>query len=368
MPTSVRSILGTTGERRLPADLSGRMIMSVPTSNEYRDSVPGPIVLHSADVDEAVAGVSSVLHPHELNKFTAGAHFQADLKAIVTPDMTCGKLRYSGVSDLYCPYISGVHVNLPLAGRLLSISGGRQTNVDHGTGIVYDTDSDARLLTSADSAPFVLALKVTRSVVHTTLEDMLGRPVAEPVRLGGAIDLTHPDGRAWRTVLLAMYQSQTQGSFWTNAHLAEPVRYLVLAGLLNLAHHQYSDDLADPWAPVSHVSIRRAVDFINVDPSAALTPLSIAREVGLSVRALQRGFRKYMQITPTEYIRSIRMKGAHEALTEGDPATHTVAAIASRWGFTHYGRFASDYRRRYGISPSETLQRPAKTAPRHHHS
>ena len=341
--------------------------MSLSTSAERDDSTSGPIVLHSEDVDEAIAGVSSVFHPHELSRFASGAHFRADLNAVVAADMVCGKIRYSNVTRLYCPYISGVHVNLPLSGRFLSASGGQQTPVEYGTAVVYDTGSDASL-TPTDTQPNVFAVKFEPSVVHDTLEELLGRPVAQPIRLGGAVNITSPEGRAWRTVLLATYRSQIDGSFWTNPRLAEPMRYLVVAGLLNLTRHQYSDDLSNPPATVARAPIRRAADFITVDPMAALTPVSIAREVGLSVRALQRGFRKYLDTTPTEYVRSVRMKGAHDALAQADPASHTVAGIASRWGFTHYGRFASEYRQRYGVSPSHTLQRRAASATHRRHS
>jgi AraC-like DNA-binding protein len=31
-------------------------------------------------------------------------------------------------------------------------------------------------------------------------------------------------------------------------------------------------------------------------------------------------------------------------------------AVALRWGFTHYGRFAAQYRQRFGCSPSQTLR------------
>lgn len=48
----------------------------------------------------------------------------------------------------------------------------------------------------------------------------------------------------------------------------------------------------------------------------------------------------------------------HEDLTGGDPARrHTVAEVAYRWGFAHLGRFAHDYRARYGESPSTTSRR-----------
>jgi AraC-like DNA-binding protein len=48
----------------------------------------------------------------------------------------------------------------------------------------------------------------------------------------------------------------------------------------------------------------------------------------------------------------------HEDLTGGDRAHRpTVAEVAYRWGFTHLGRFAHDYRSRYGELPSTTLRR-----------
>jgi len=34
-----------------------------------------------------------------------------------------------------------------------------------------------------------------------------------------------------------------------------------------------------------------------------------------------------------------------------------VAEVAARHGFLHAGRFAADYRRRFGESPSQTLAR-----------
>ena len=48
---------------------------------------------------------------------------------------------------------------------------------------------------------------------------------------------------------------------------------------------------------------------------------------------------------------------AHRALQEADPSQGaTVAEIAARWGFSHPGRFAVDYRHVYGRHPSETLR------------
>ena len=53
----------------------------------------------------------------------------------------------------------------------------------------------------------------------------------------------------------------------------------------------------------------------------------------------------------------MRLSRVHDELRNADPTRVTVAAAAHRWGFAHLGRFASAYREKYGVAPSETLRR-----------
>ncbi len=83
----------------------------------------------------------------------------------------------------------------------------------------------------------------------------------------------------------------------------------------------------------------------------------LAAAASSSPCALQEGFRRHLDMTPMEFVRGVRMARAHEELARADPHSGTnVAQIASRWGFGHLGRFARDYRRRYGQLPSTTLR------------
>ena len=50
------------------------------------------------------------------------------------------------------------------------------------------------------------------------------------------------------------------------------------------------------------------------------------------------------------------MERAHLICSTPSLGTLSVAALAARWGFTHLGRFAMEYRRRYGHYPSQTLR------------
>jgi AraC-like DNA-binding protein len=108
---------------------------------------------------------------------------------------------------------------------------------------------------------------------------------------------------------------------------------------------------------VASASIRRAVAFVDDHAHDPITMSDIAVAAGIEPRGLQVGFGRYLDTTPTGYLRRVRMERAHRDLLLADPAAgDTVCDIARRWGFVHVGRFAVQYRKIYGRSPSQTLQ------------
>ncbi|GGQ70152.1 AraC family transcriptional regulator [Couchioplanes azureus] len=107
---------------------------------------------------------------------------------------------------------------------------------------------------------------------------------------------------------------------------------------------------------VPPATVRRAVAYIDAHAAEAVTGEDIAAAAGVSVRALQAGFRRHLDITPLGYLRRVRLDRAHRDLQAADPtAGATVAAIARRWGFADLSRFAADYRRTFGRLPRHTL-------------
>jgi AraC-like DNA-binding protein len=108
---------------------------------------------------------------------------------------------------------------------------------------------------------------------------------------------------------------------------------------------------------VPPATVRRAVAFIDTHAADPITLDDIATAAGIGVRGLQSGFACHRDCSPMAYLRRVRMEGAHRDLQAGDRLHgDTVAGIARRWGFATPGRFAVDYRRAYGRSPSRTLR------------
>ena len=57
------------------------------------------------------------------------------------------------------------------------------------------------------------------------------------------------------------------------------------------------------------------------------------------------------------YLREVRLRRAHTALSAADRDATTVRAIATSVGMLHPSRFAAAYREAFGETPSDTLNR-----------
>lgn len=104
-------------------------------------------------------------------------------------------------------------------------------------------------------------------------------------------------------------------------------------------------------------AVRQAAAFIHAHADQPLTLPQIAAAAGLGGRALQYGFRRYFDTTPTGYLRRVRLERADAELRDADPASGlTVAAVARRWGWLSASQFTAAYRQRFGVLPSHTLR------------
>jgi AraC-like DNA-binding protein len=118
--------------------------------------------------------------------------------------------------------------------------------------------------------------------------------------------------------------------------------------------------VVDPTAQDRHdatgTTVRRATAFIEQHPDEDISVADIAAAANVSIRAVQFAFRRQLDTTPMAYLRTVRLDHAHHDLLATDPAQgDTVTGIAARWGFYSNSRFATRYRRAYGVSPRDTL-------------
>ena len=269
--------------------------------------------------------------------------------------LTVGQISFSGPVSLVVAELDAYHVSMPTIGRMQARHAGHEVVAGPSTGIVFGPGNPVYAMHDANSAE--LAVKIERDALEQELAGLLGRPIAGPIDLPPAIDLSGGPGYSWsRLVRLLCDELEYKESLIYQPLIAEQLRSSVLSGLLLSIPHRYHAELTGPATAGPSRAIRRVVDAVHDEPERPFSVADLAATAGMSVRSLQEGFRRHLGCTPMAYLQQVRLLRAHESLRLADPLRTTVAAIAYRWGFAHLGRFASAYRERFGEAPSDTLR------------
>jgi AraC-like DNA-binding protein len=316
------------------------------------------ISLHVTEPDEAREVCGRVYYPHRLSILHEPARFAMSLSALNLGPVSVGLLRYAGEVCLETAELeTGYEINVPLSGRLLTSSGPAEVYATPRTAALYRPDARTRLQGWADGGT-LFGLKVERSALEARLAELAGTAVRGVIPIGPSLDLRTGGGRRWWALAraLAALAADPDGPL-TRPVVVRPLLDSVLVALLYAADHPYRATLDAPCPRPGPAAVHRAVDLLEAEPERPWTVGDLARRVGLSTRALQYGFAAQAGLSPMAYLRQVRLQRAHADLRAGGGAGPSVAGVASRWGFTNFGRFAAAYRARYGHAPSETLRR-----------
>jgi AraC-like DNA-binding protein len=309
------------------------------------------------DPAQAEAVVGDFYLPNRLEVSPRESRLDMSLSALKLGQLTVGRLGYGQDVRLVTEEATNFHVDVPIVGHA-EMSAGRAEPVatQLGEAAVFCPGEHARMRWSDNCVQ--LCLMVPRASLDTQLEELLGRSVVRPLRFDFSMDLRGPIGRSWIDTLRLLARELDEGpGLLLHQHAGPHVQSLLLDGLLLGQPHSYSEEIEGRTRPGTAATIARAVDLINERADQPWSSTSLAREVHLSVRALQEGFRRDVGQPPMRYLRDVRLRRVHGVLRDARPGSTTVEAVATRWGFLHMSRFAAAYRAAFGESPSSTLAR-----------
>lgn len=313
--------------------------------------------LHTLDVDEARHVVAEAFCPHRLTALDHARQFETRFHSMRTTHLSLSYLDYGGRVHI-APYEQETFylVLIPLAGKAELTFGREQALYDANGASIPPVDRRYDIHVSADSPHLVVW--IARSRLEEHLRTMLARPVVDPIRFTLGMDMTAPAVQSWRRVVNLLVDEVDGGGVIPTEPLAmRELERLLLSQLLLAQPNNYSALLREQPRGTAPKAIRRAARLIETHAAEPLTVEDIAEAIGLSVRTLQDGFRRFLNTTPTSYLREVRLRHVHEELIAADPADTTVTEIAIRWGFLHVGRFSTQYHHRFGEPPSATLRR-----------
>lgn len=265
-----------------------------------------------------------------------------------TGSMTVDEVAIQGRLTLEIPAADTVVVIQPRAGSL-SVAGGPSATADfpilvaHGMSCVLHCNG-------ARFDVVVLAAEVLHAVAaewHTALSQQTQFLKRRPRSRAAA--------RAWHRALDYVLTTLASADTAQQPIIAAGMANLLAGALLecypsNLTEQDPASGLALPE------TLKEAVSFIHRHTTEDIGINDVAAAVHLTPRAVQYLFRRRLGTTPTEYMRRVRLRRAHQELIAATAGTSTVTEIAQRWGFAHTGRFAVLYRQTYGRSPHSTLR------------
>jgi AraC-like DNA-binding protein len=279
-----------------------------------------------------------------------GVDFAADgvrIGSVTVGEVRYGTAVYVTASDLETAY----HVLVPLTGAVQSRQRGHVVTADPSCAVVLQPVGDIELTWAADCR--LLSVKVDRAVLEREMDAALDRQVSSPMPLGATFATHTGPGRSWAALVrLVLAEMRGADGLLHQPQMARRLRDLVVSGLALTVEHPYSSE------PVARRprTVKRALDAMHAEPAYPFTAADLAAVAGVGIRVLQESFKQHVGVPPLTYLRRLRLDGVHAELSRADPWQVSVGEVAARWGFTHFGRFAGAYRKRYGVPPSQTLR------------
>lgn len=179
------------------------------------------------------------------------------------------------------------------------------------------------------------------------------------VRFSGNFALTRELERSWRALSAYVRNIVFATDEVLENRLIRDSSFGMVAAAALATFPNNTLDLPDANDGLSAVpaAVRRAIAFMEDRIAQPISLEDIAGASRLSPRGLQDAFIRIVGVSPTRYLRRMRLEAAHADLVNADStAGDTVAVIARRWGFAHLARFSARYRQEYGEYPADTLR------------
>lgn len=310
--------------------------------------------VRTADLDTAREQLTRTFVEHEMS---VGDRSTLDCRLDLTPSgrLTLARVGYGTDVTLFAPpTCTCYHVNLPLSGaNTVQQNGTSRASVAGRSGIAMLPSSPLSLSWSPDSVQY--AIKLPKELLDAHAAKLAGRPLDGDIRFALGFDLETARGHALMATAGFLHAELTRpGGLATMPTARRELESALMTELLMTIPHQFSACLRGRSAHPQRSKILEVMDYIDEHPDEELSTAELAGIARISVRALQAGFRDLTGMSPRAYVRDVRLDRVHLELGSG--ASGSISDVATRWGFYHLGRFAQQYRERFGVLPSETAR------------
>jgi AraC-like DNA-binding protein len=139
-----------------------------------------------------------------------------------------------------------------------------------------------------------------------------------------------------------------------NSEIVDQEKLIIeLPILLIKSLHKIENKIQKETTRTRKAILRKALIFIEQNIDQSLTTKDIYSHVETSERNLRYIFNDLAELSPKKFIKYLKLNKAKKDLINPTD-NNKIKDIANRWGFTHSGQFADDYKKLFGEFPSES--------------
>ncbi|MDT5147095.1 MAG: hypothetical protein QOC58_1740, partial [Mycobacterium sp.] len=312
----------------------------------------------TTDPDEARIQLTSAYCPHRLTVAGSLSAFRARHAEGGTTGLSVNSTSFGAGTTCVDPltFDDFILVSQQLSGRFAARAESGERVVLPGEHVVLDAHTAYQLRWEANSNLFNVRLPLAE--FETAIAELTGADEPGPIRFPLSWQPSKAGTVAVQKVTHFLLGNAGPGGLLSSGVLlrSQMMRMLV-ASIVDAYGSAVRTADACSSGDVRPPAVRRAIAYLEDAAAEDVRISDVAAAARLSTRALQDAFRRYLDTTPMSYLKSIRLARAHADLRQASvEGGTTVADVAYRWGFGNLGRFAADFRREFGRSPSEVLR------------
>ncbi|WP_193551515.1 AraC family transcriptional regulator [Pseudomonas ovata] len=328
--------------------------MTTTADGQVRD-----IRIEGYDLKGARQWMAGICGPHLLDtRYPSRIRFQHSGNVLKSMSTTLGVIAYGtdvtiGIED--AEHLNSYSLSLPLSGAQHLSKQGFEVTSDPDHAIIISPHEGQALSIEGDCRKVQVA--ITRAAMRHTLEDMLQRSLDTPLRFEPLMDAVNGASASWwRMARYFIGELERSRELYDQTFFSRDIESSLIKGLILAQPNNYSEELRSVVGVKLPHYLVRAKQYIHDHAREALHLEDIEAISGVSRFKLFEGFKKYFGMSPMAYLKKYRLSAARQEILE-DTSSRNISVIALGWGFTHLGRFSSEYRKLFNETPSMTLQR-----------
>ncbi len=314
--------------------------------------------LATNSLDEARLLISKQFRDHRLENYRQVSPVQVTQNSVLLERSSFHYLDYGAAVRVRADALAEFYlVLMPVSGKAQLRCGAETAVCTPNSAVIIPCDVAFEVLWDTDCRAIIA--RIERSAIEDALGSRLGMVIKRPVKFTLGVPTNVGSGAFFRQfVMTSVEQIDADRTLLENRILGSEIGAMLARCMLGTIPHNYSHLVIQSGARPAARCVQNVIAYVDAHAHDPLPLDKLAIVSGVSGRGLQTAFRRHNGMSPTEYVRLVRLQRARAELLSADPwAGLTVTEVALKWGFSHFGRFSAYYHSVFGELPSETLRR-----------